>query len=154
MKNSTEETAQIKAAKIELGKLIRDLHDSPEGKTLSLRKVAKAVGISAPNLTQIENGVYTPGPEIYDSIIAFFKPDENYRRKMDYQYSIIRGTPPPDVCKIICANEGLNNALRALDNQTLTKEQIAEVTALLRWSLGCWFARFRRYADDVPAVGH
>ena len=131
MKNSTGDTVQIKDAKVELGNMIRNLHDSPSGKTLSLRKAAKAVGISAPNLTQIENGVYAPGPEIYDAIIDFFKPDEDYRRKMDYQYSIIRGTPPPDVCKIICANEGLNNALRVLDNQTLTKEQIAEVTALL-----------------------
>lgn len=131
MKGSKEENDQIKAAKVELGKLIRELHDAPEGKTLSLRRVAKAVGISAPNMTQIENGVYTPSPEVYDAIVNFFKPDNDYRKQMDYQYSIIRGTPPPDVCKIICANEGLNNALRVLDNQTLTKEQIAEVTALL-----------------------
>ncbi len=131
MKNSTGDTVQIKVAKVELGNLIHDLHDPPSGKTLSLRKVAKAVGISAPNLTQIENGVYAPGPEIYDAIIDFFKPDEDYRRKMDDQYSIIRGTPPPDVCKIICANQGLNNSLRVLENQTLTDEQIAEVTALL-----------------------
>ena len=131
MKNLPKETVQIKAAKIELGKLIHDLHDSPEGKTLSLRKAAKAVGISAPNLTQIENGVYTPGPEIYDAIIDFFKPDEDYRRKMDDQYSIIRGTPPPDICKILCANADLNTPLRILTNQTLTEEQIAEVTALL-----------------------
>lgn len=131
MKGSKEENDQIKAAKVELGKLIRELHDAPEGKTLSLRRVAKAVGISAPNMTQIENGVYTPSPEVYDAIVNFFKPDNDYRKQMDYQYSIIRGTPPPDVCKIICANEGLNNALRVLDNQPLTKEQIAEVTALL-----------------------
>lgn len=131
MKGSQEETAQIKAAKVELGKLIRELHDSPGGKTLSLRKAAKAVGVSAPNMTQIENGVYTPSPDVYDAIIKFFKPDDDYRRKIDCQYSIIRGTPPPDVCKIICANEGLNNALRVLDDQTLTEEQIAEVTALL-----------------------
>ena len=74
MKGSQEETAQIKAAKVELGKLIRELHDSPEGKTLSLRKAAKAVGVSAPNMTQIENGVYTPSPDVYDAIIKFFKP--------------------------------------------------------------------------------
>ena len=131
MKGSKEENDQVKAAKVELGKLIRELHDAPEGKTLSLRKAAEAVGISAPNMTQIENGVYTPGPEVYDAIVNFFKPDKDYRRQMDYQYSIIRGTPPPDVCKIICANAGLNNSLRVLEDQTLTKEQIAEVTALL-----------------------
>lgn len=131
MNGSAEETAHIKAAKVELGKLIRELHDAPEGKTLSLRKAAEAVGISAPNLTQIENGVYTPGPDIYDAIIDFFKPDEDYRRKMDDQYSIIRGTPPPDICKILCANADLNEPLRILKNQTLTEEQIAEVTALL-----------------------
>ena len=131
MKGSKEENDQIKAAKVELGKLIRELHDAPEGKTLSLRKVAEAVGISAPNMTQIENGVYTPSPEVYDAIVNFFKPDNEYRKQMDYQYSIIRGTPPPDVCKIICANAELNNSLRVLEDQTLTKEQIAEVTALL-----------------------
>jgi len=131
MKGSKEENDQIKAAKVELGKLIRELHDAPEGKTLSLRKAAEAVGISAPNMTQIENGVYTPSPEVYDAIVNFFKPDNEYRKQMDYQYSIIRGTPPPDVCKIICANQGLNYSLRVLENQTLTDEQIAEVTALL-----------------------
>lgn len=131
MKELQEETEQIKAAKVALGKLIRELHDSPEGKTLSLRKAAKAVGISAPNMTQIENGVYTPSPGVYNAIIDFFKPDNGYRRQMDHQYSIIRGTPPPDVCKIICANAELNNSLRVLEDQTLTKEQIAEVTALL-----------------------
>lgn len=131
MKGSKEENDQIKAAKVELGKLIRELHDAPEGKTLSLRKAAEAVGISAPNMTQIENGIYTPSPEVYDAIVNFFKPDNEYRKQMDYQYSIIRGTPPPDVCKIICANQGLNNSLRVLENQALTDEQIAEVTALL-----------------------
>ena len=131
MKGSKEENDQIKAAKVELGKLIRELHDAPEGKTLSLRKAAEAVGISAPNMTQIENGIYTPSPEVYDAIVNFFKPDNEYRKQMDYQYSIIRGTPPPDVCKIICANAELNNSLRVLEDQILTKEQIAEVTALL-----------------------
>ena len=131
MKGSKKENDQIKAAKVELGKLIRELHDAPEGKTLSLRKAAEAVGISAPNMTQIENGIYTPSPEVYDAIVNFFKPDNEYRKQMDYQYSIIRGTPPPDVCKIICANQGLNNSLRVLENQALTDEQIAEVTALL-----------------------
>ena len=131
MKKSLEESEQIKMAKIELGKLIKDLHDSPDGKTLSLRKVAQRVGVKAPNLMYIENGVNAPTPDAYEAIINFFKPDDDYRKQMDYQYSIIRGTPPPDVCKIICANEGLNNALRVLNNQTLTDEQIAEVTALL-----------------------
>ena len=131
MKGSKKENDQIKAAKVELGKLIRELHDAPEGKTLSLRKAAEAVGISAPNMTQIENGIYTPSPEVYDAIVNFFKPDNEYRKQMDYQYSIIRGTPPPDVCKIICANQGLNNSLRVLENQALTDEQIAEVTAFL-----------------------
>lgn len=131
MKKSPEENEQIKAAKIELGKLIKKLHDSPDGKTMSLRKVAQEVGVKAPNLMHIENGVNAPSPAAYAAIIEFFKPDDDYRKKMDDQFSIIRGTPPPDVCKIICANEGLNNALRVLDNQTLTKEQIAEVAALL-----------------------
>lgn len=131
MKKSLEESERIKMAKIELGKLIKDLHDSPDGKTLSLRQVAQRVGVKAPNLMHIENGVNAPSPDAYEAIINFFKPDDDYRKQMDYQYSIIRGTPPPDVCKIICANEGLNNALRVLNNQTLTDEQIAEVTALL-----------------------
>ena len=131
MKKSLEETAQIKVAKIELGKLIKNLHDPPEGKIMSLRQVSQKVGIKAPNLMHIENGVNAPSPDVYAAIIDLFKPKTDYQKKMDEQFSVIRGTPPPDVCKIICANEGLNNSLRVLANQTLTEEQIAEVTALL-----------------------
>ena len=131
MKKSPEETARIKAARVELGRLIYALHTAPSDKVMSSRKVAKAVGLEPPNFKGIEDGVNGPSPEIYEAIVSFLAPDDDYRKLMDQQYSIIRGTPPPDVCKILCANEGLNNALRVIDNQTLTKEQIAEVTALL-----------------------
>ena len=131
MKKSPEEAARIKAARIELGQLIRGLHNAPSGKVMSLRKVAKSVGLEPPNLKGIEDGVNGPSPEIYEAIVNFLTPDDDYRKLMDQQYSIIRGTPPPDVCKIICANQGLNHSLRVLENQTLTDEQIAEVTALL-----------------------
>ena len=114
-----------------LGQAIKAIRTDDERGYVSLRKMEDAVGIPASNIKYIEDGVNAPSPEAYEAIIKELNPTDEERNELDRLYSLIRGTPPPDVCKIICANEGLNNALRVLDNQTLTKEQIAEVTALL-----------------------
>lgn len=37
-------------------------------------------------------------------IIRYLSPDSKKRDELDTAYSIIRGTPPPDVCNIICKN--------------------------------------------------
>lgn len=131
MKKNAEETAFIKQQKLLLGQAIKAIRTDDERGYVSLRKLEDAVGIPASNVKYIEDGVNAPSPEAYAAIVKELNPTDTERKELDRLYSLIRGTPPPDVCKIICANEGLNNALRVLDNQTLTKEQIAEVTALL-----------------------
>ena len=131
MKKNAEETAFIKQQKLLLGQAIKAIRTDDERGYVSLRKLEDAVGIPASNVKYIEDGVNAPSPEAYAAIVKELNPTDTQRKELDRLYSLIRGTPPPDVCKIICANEGLNNALRVLDNQTLTKEQIAEVTALL-----------------------
>ena len=131
MKKTAEESAFLKEQKLLLGQAIKAIRTDDERGYVSLRKMEDAVGILASNIKYIEDCVNAPSPEAYEAIIKELNPTDEERNELDRLYSLIRGTPPPDVCKIICANEGLNNALRVLDNQTLTKEQIAEVTALL-----------------------
>lgn len=131
MKKTAEESSFLKNQKLLLGQAIKAIRTDDERGYVSLRKMEDAVGIPASNIKYIEDGVNAPSPEVYEAIVRELNPTDGERKELDRLYSLIRGTPPPDVCKIICANQGLNNALRVIDNQTLTKEQIAEVTALL-----------------------
>ena len=131
MKKTSEESAFLKKQKFLLGQAIKAIRTDDERGYVSLRKMEDAVGIPASNIKYIEDGVNAPSPEVYEAIVRELNPTDGERKELDRLYSLIRGTPPPDVCKIICANDGLNNALRVLDGQTLTDKQIAEVTALL-----------------------
>lgn len=131
MKKTAEESAFLKNQKLLLGQAIKAIRTDDERGYVSLRKMEDAVGIPASNIKYIEDGVNAPSPEVYEAIVRELNPTDEERKELDRLYSLIRGTPPPDVCKIICANAGLNNSLRVLENQTLTKEQIAEITALL-----------------------
>ena len=120
-----------KQQKLLLGQAIKAIRTDDERGYVSLRKLEVAVGIPASNIKYIEDGVNAPSPEAYEAIVKELNPTDTERKELDRLYSLIRGTPPPDVCKIICANAELNNSLRVLEDQILTKEQIAEVTALL-----------------------
>ena len=131
MKKNAEESAFIKQQKLLLGQAIKAIRTDDEHGYVSLRKLEVAVGIPASNIKYIEDGVNAPSPEAYEAIVKELNPTDTERKELDRLYSLIRGTPPPDVCKIICANAELNNSLRVLEDQILTKEQIAEVTALL-----------------------
>lgn len=131
MKKNAEESAFIKQQKLLLGQAIKAIRTDDERGYVSLRKLEVAVGIPASNIKYIEDGVNAPSPEAYEAIVKELNPTDTERKELDRLYSLIRGTPPPDVCKIICANAELNDSLRVLEDQTLTKEQIAEVTALL-----------------------
>lgn len=131
MKKNAEESAFIKKQKLLLGQAIKAIRTDDERGYVSLRKLEVAVGIPASNIKYIEDGVNAPSPEAYEAIVKELNPTDTERKELDRLYSLIRGTPPPDVCKIICANAELNNSLRVLEDQILTKEQIAEVTALL-----------------------
>ena len=130
MKKTAEESAFLKENKLLLGQAIKAIRTDDERGYVSLRKMEDAVGIPASNIKYIEDGVNAPSPEVYEAIVRELNPTDAERKELDRLYSLIRGAPPPDVCKIICANQGLNNSLRVLSNQTLSKEQIAEVTAL------------------------
>ena len=131
MKKTAEESAFLKEQKLLLGQAIKAIRTDDERGYVSLRKMEDAIGIPASNIKYIEDGVNAPSPEVYEAIVRELNPTDEERKELDRLYALIRGTPPPDICKIICANQGLNNSLRALKNQTLTDEQIAEVTALL-----------------------
>lgn len=131
MKKTAEESAFLKEQKLLLGQAIKAIRTDDERGYVSLRKMEDAVGIPASNIKYIEDGVNAPSPEVYEAIVRELNPTDEERKELDRLYSLIRGTPPPDVCKIICVNQELNNSLRVLENQILTDEQIAEVTALL-----------------------
>lgn len=140
MKKSSEESELLKEQKLQLGRAIKAIRTDAGREYMSLRKMENAVGIPASNIKYIEDGVNAPSPATYEAIINVLKPTDAERKELDRIYSLIKGTPPPDVCKIICTNAELNNSLRILGNQTLTREQIAEVTAL--------FTSFKLHATE------
>ncbi len=129
MKQPTKENRKIKAAKTKLGKSIKKLR---EQKGYSQRELARAVNLSPSNMKYIEDGVNAPSPEKYLSIIRCLLPNYKDRDKLDSLYSIVRGTPPPDVCNIICDNKGLNDVLRIIDGQTLSINQIEQLKLLVK----------------------
>ena len=53
--------------------------------------------------------------EIYKKIMIELNPNSKDRERMDYLYSGIRGTPPPDICEIVMNNPSLYGVLRAID---------------------------------------
>lgn len=125
------ESAEIKKAKVQLGKKIKQLRESKKP-VISQRKLAPLVGLSSSsNLKYIEDGVNAPTAEVYDAIIQVLAPKSKQRAEMDRLYTIIRGIPPPDVCNIICRNQDMNDALRILEDHELTDQQIASLKALL-----------------------
>lgn len=129
MKQQTKENHNIKAAKTKLGKSIKKLR---EQKGYSQRELARAVDLPPSNMKYIEDGVNAPSPEKYLSIIRCLLPNHKDRDKLDSLYSIVRGTPPPDVCNIICDNKGLNDVLRIIDGQTLSINQIEQLKLLVK----------------------
>ena len=129
MKSATRDSNEIKKAKQKLGKMIRKLREKQE---FSLRELARAVGLPPSNMKYIEDGVNAPSPDKYLDIIRYLSPDSKKRDELDTTYSIIRGTPPPDVCNIICNNKGLNDVLRIIDSKTLSTNQIEQLKLLVK----------------------
>lgn len=130
MKKSATESAEIIKAKQQLGKKIKNLRESQK-ETISLRKLADLVNLPPSNMKYIEDGVNAPTAEVYDAIIRNLKPKDKLHAEMDSLYTIIRGTPPPDVCDIVRKNTGMNDALRIVKDQELSAQQIASLKALL-----------------------
>ncbi len=110
--------------KEKLGDIIRKLR---EEKGISLRKLAKAIGLAASNLTGIECGKNAPSPEVYSKIIINLQPSKVVHHEMDVLYSTIRNSPPPDVCNIILQNDGLGDRIKLLGNEPLTPKQLSAI---------------------------
>lgn len=129
MKKVTNAT-KVTNAKKKLGKKIKQLRENCCN-NLSLRALATVVNLSPSNMKYIEDGVNAPTAEVYSKIIQHLNPKDKLRKDMDSLYTIIRGTPPPDICKIIIDNEGMNDVLRCLENKKLNTEQINQLKELL-----------------------
>lgn len=130
MKKSVTESVEIIKAKEKLGKKIKRLRESKEN-SMSLRKLSTSVGLPPSNMKYIEDGVNAPTAEIYDTIIQILKPNTKLHNEMDKLYTIIRGTPPPDICNIVCKNDGMNDVLRIIQNKELNAHQMDELRKLL-----------------------
>ena len=116
-----------KQLKFELGKLIKS---NREAKGDSQRGLAKAIDLPNSNLKYIEDGINAPSPEVYKSIILRLNPNDKERGRMDYLYSQIRGTPPPDICEFIIENNEVFNAIRK-NKYKLTRAQTGQLNKLL-----------------------
>ena len=124
MKTENENKKQLKG---ELGKLIKS---NREAKDYSQRGLAKAIDLPNSNLKYIEDGINAPSPEVYKNIILQLNPNDKDRDKMDYLYSQIRGTPPPDICEFMIENDEVFNAIRK-NKYKLTRTQTGQLNKLL-----------------------
>lgn len=124
MKTENEDKKQLK---VELGKLIKS---NREAKDYSQRGLAKVIDLPNSNLKYIEDGINAPSPEVYKNIILQLNPNDNDRDKMDYLYSQIRGTPPPDICEFMIENDEVFNAIRK-NKYKLTRTQTRQLNKLL-----------------------
>ena len=106
---SNREIDNKKELKEELGQLIKF---NRKAKWESQRGLAKAIDLPNSNLKYIEDGINAPSPEVYKNIILLLKPNDEDRGRMDYLYSQIRGTPPPDICEFIIENDEVFESIR------------------------------------------
>ena len=131
MKKTAEEMAAIKELKVSLGQALKAIRTDDERGYIPMRRLADAIHIPASNLKYIEDGVNAPSPDVYIALLENLPVTDAEQQELDLMYSAIRGTPPPDVCRIICTNHELNDALRLIGDDVLSGEQIAEITALI-----------------------
>lgn len=124
MKSENEDKKQLK---VELGKLIKS---NRETKGDSQRGLAKDIDLPNSNLKYIEDGINAPSPEVYKNIILLLEPSDEDRGRMDYLYSQIRGTPPPDICEFILCNTELYEAIRG-NSSKLDNEQIKKISLII-----------------------
>ena len=129
MKKTEEDAAVIKDAKVKLGKKIRELRE--QTRKIKSAALANEIGLPRSNMKYIEDGVNAPSPEKYEALIRALQPNPEDHKELDRIYSVIRGAPPPDVCKIIMENDWLFDSLRLASAKQLTEEQIKEVRTLL-----------------------
>lgn len=118
-----------KELKIELGQIIKS---NREAKGDSQRGLAKAIDLPNSNLKYIEDGINAPSFEIYKKIMIELNPNSKDRERMDYLYSGIRGTPPPDICEIVMNNPSLYGVLRAIDIESkISNEHVKKFAEII-----------------------
>ena len=122
MKKTVSNSKDIEQAKKRLGKKIKMLRESKKD-NISQNALAKEIGLPRSNMKYIEDGVNAPTATVYDAIISYLNPNDKMREEMDNLFTTIRGTPPPDICKIVCDNKALYSALRELKDIELSEEQ-------------------------------
>lgn len=130
MKKNVTKRTEIGKAKKQLGKIIKQLRESKK-ESISLRKLASLVNLPPSNMKYIEDGVNAPTAEVYDAIIQNLVPCDKLHAEMDQLYTIIRGTPPPDVCDIVCKTEGMYDILRFVRDHEFSDQQISSLKTLL-----------------------
>lgn len=130
MKKKISESVDITKAKRNLGKKIKQLRESQK-EPISQRKLASLVELSPSNMKYIEDGINAPTADIYNLIISKLKPGKKLHIEMDKLYTIIRGTPPPDVCDIVINNVEMNDILRIIKDKKLTAQQLESLRSLL-----------------------
>ena len=106
MNREAEDKKELKEA---LGLLIKS---NRESKGCSQRSLAKTINLSNSNLKYIEDGINAPSFEVYKKIMVELNPNSKDRDRMDYLYSQIRGTPPPDICEFIIENDEVFESIR------------------------------------------
>lgn len=129
MGNKILEDIVVKEAKKELGTKITECRKEL-AVPLSMRKFAEAIEIPPSNIKYIEDGINAPSHDVYARIIKVLKPPPDIHAKMDKLYTIIRKSPPPDVCDTINNNQDLFDVIRIFSDQILTTEQISKAKIL------------------------
>ena len=124
MNREAEDKKELKEA---LGLLIKS---NRESKGCSQRSLAKTINLSNSNLKYIEDGINAPSFEVYKKIMVELNPNSKDRDRMDYLYSQIRGTPPPDICKFMIENNEIFNSIRK-NKCKLTRTQTYQLNKLL-----------------------
>lgn len=131
MKKNAKEMNELKELRYSLGQALKVIRTDDNRGYTSMRKLAEAVHIPVSNLKYIEDGVNAPSPEVYSQLIENLPVTEEERKELDRMYSAIRGAPPPDVCRIVCTNQALNDALRLIGDAVLTGDQVDEISKLI-----------------------
>ena len=130
MRQDIGENVSAGELKKELGQAIKRIRSANGAGAISQRKLAEAVNIPPSNMKYIEDGVNAPSPRVYSAIVLYLQPGPAQRKELDRLYSAIRETPPPDVCRIMCANEGLNDVLRVVKENRLNQSQLNSIHRL------------------------
>jgi len=100
-----------------LGERIRELREQQD---ISVRELAKRIGVSAPFLSDVELGRRHPSPEVLDRLASLLKTTGTDLRKYDAR-------PPVEELKRLSANNpAMGFALRRVVDDEISAEELLE----------------------------